>query len=120
MGSEQRVHIRVWPSPSRPVQVQIIGSDFLDVLIPVDVSEGGVGLRVPHRFEGCAINGQVDMIVKLPGVRAFQVKGLIRHIRDEAGGKGIFGAQFVDLRPEHRELLRAYVDERVARKAQIG
>jgi hypothetical protein len=119
MGIEQRVHRRVRPHPGKPVQIQIIGSDFLDVLLPIDVSEGGVGLRVPHRFEGCTINGVLDFIVKLPSVRAFQVKGMIRHIRNEPDGGGMFGAEFVNLRPEHQDLLRAYINDRSIFKVKL-
>lgn len=121
MGTEQRVFDRVRPHPGRPVQIQIIGADFLDVLVPVDVSEGGVGLRVPpDRFKGCTINGVLDIIVKLPGVRAFSAKGRIKHIRNDAGGHGVFGAEFVDLRIEHRTLLQTYVKERLACHARVG
>jgi PilZ domain len=119
MGLEQRVHRRVRPHPGKPVQIQIIGSDFLDVLVPIDVSEGGVGLRVSHRFEGCTVNVVLDFIVKLPSVRAFQVQGMIRHIRDEPNGGGMFGAEFVNLRHEHQELLRAYIDERSDLKVKL-
>jgi hypothetical protein len=79
-----------------------------------------VGLRVPHRFEGCTVNGVLDFIIKLPNRRAFQVKGKIRHIRNEADGGGLFGAEFVNLRDEHRELLRDYINELLKAKPKIS
>jgi hypothetical protein len=120
MFGEQRTHVRVWPDPGRPVQIQIIGANSLDVFVPIDVSESGVGLRVPRGFDGCSMSGVLDVIIKLPGVRAFQVKGLIRHVRQENSGANLFGAEFVNLRPECRALLRAYVDERLACRARVG
>lgn len=113
MGIEQRSYVRVHPHPKRPVQIQIIGQNFIDVFPVVDVSVGGVGVRVPHRFDGCEINEEVDLVLSLPGLRPIQMRGTIRHVRDEPGGS-LFGLQFSNLGPSQRAAVQKFVDQRLS------
>ena len=113
MGIEQRSFVRVRPHPRRPVSIQIMGKDFIDTFQVVDISVGGVGVRVPHRFDGCEINEEVEVVLSLPGGRPMQTRGTIRHVREEPGGS-LFGLQFSQLSPVHRGAIESYVQHRLS------
>jgi c-di-GMP-binding flagellar brake protein YcgR len=107
---KRRAHARVHPSQVEPIEVQLMGTDFLDVLDVRDISAGGLGLLVPHLFEGCNIDAQIDVIIALPHERSFMVRGVIRHI-----SKGnLFGLQFTDLPASARARIERYVAARIA------
>jgi hypothetical protein len=106
----RRAHPRVHPKPGEPIEVQLMGTDFLDVLDVRDISAGGLGLQVPHLFAGCNIDAQLDVIIALPHERSFMVRGVIRHI-----SKGsLFGLEFTDLPASARARLDRYVAARIA------
>jgi len=107
---EQRRHSRVEMVADAPVRIDIIGEDFIDVLSAVDISEGGLGLNVPHRFEGCNLDDLVSMIVQLPAPvdGYFSVMGRIMHVSNDA-----FGAAFVGLPDMARQQIRAYISSRI-------
>ncbi|KAB7619702.1 PilZ domain-containing protein [Alkalilimnicola sp. S0819] len=108
-GQQRRRHLRVRPLPDEPVWVDVNGEDFVDVLPAVDISEGGVGVRVPHRFEGCGIDAEVALIISLPGAtkRSITTHGRIRHVSQAA-----FGIVFAPLKPADRRAIRDYVHRR--------
>ena len=58
---------RVRPLPGASVEVQIMGTNSLDILHARDISVRGVGVLVPHLFEGCDIDSRVELVVTLPG-----------------------------------------------------
>ena len=108
----RRAHSRVRPKPEEPIEVQLIGSDFLEILEVRDISEGGLGLQVPHQFAGSDLATQVDVIITLPGQRPFSARGVIRH----ANGT-MFGVEFTDLRAQARSRILTYVAARIAEGA---
>ena len=85
-----RPELRVCPTPEAPVEVQVVGPNSIDVLRARDVSQNGVGLFVPHRFEGCEIDSDVQLVITLPGVKTFLARGVIRHVT----GRGRSGEYF--------------------------
>lgn len=91
---DQRQHPRVRPLPSRPVEVQIMGSTFLEVLTVEDISIGGVGVLVPHGFRLGDFDQTVQLIIALPGHRPFKAEAVIRHQRG-AKDNSKFGVEFV-------------------------
>src|SRR5215471_9068635 len=95
-GKESRRHLRVQPDPSAPVRVDIMGQGFLDVLLARDISVGGLGIRVPHGFENCDIDSEVDLIITLGRARPFKTTGSIRHYGKDAGDT-VFGVEFTAL-----------------------
>jgi c-di-GMP-binding flagellar brake protein YcgR len=107
---KRRAHPRVHPKPGEPIEVQLMGTDFLDVLDVRDISAGGVGLLVPHLFEGCNIDAQIDVIIALPRERSFMVRGVIRHVSNG----NLFGVQFTDLPDSARSRIQRYVAARIA------
>ena len=108
--NNRRQHIRVQPERGSPIEVDINGEDFIEVLRAVDISMGGMGINVAHLFKGCRINRSVAVIVTLPtsGGRGFQVDGRIRHVKDHR-----FGIQFVGLADADRKQLREYIASRL-------
>jgi len=107
--NEQRHHDRVEIDADAPVRIDINGEDFIDVLSAVDISEGGLRLKVKHRFEGCNLDDPVSMVIQLPlpVSRHFSVMGRIMHISDDS-----FGVSFVGLSDDSRKLIRSYIRSR--------
>jgi c-di-GMP-binding flagellar brake protein YcgR len=85
-----------------------MGDGFLDVFAARDISAGGVSIVVPHRFEGCAIDSEVDLVISLPGERPFLTKGRIVH-RTKTHHE-FFGVEFTRLARTHAALIERYVD----------
>ncbi len=105
--------LRVRPEPHRPVEVQVMGAGFLDVLRARDVSQTGLGILVPHGFEGCDLLDAVELIVTLPGSASFRAAGMLRH-RTQYGSTSFFGVEFSRISHRDRLALRAYVTARHA------
>ena len=97
------------------MHVQIMGNGFLDVFPVRDISAGGVSITVPHRFEGCSIDDDVDLVVSLPRERPFMARGRIVH-RTKTNHE-FFGVEFSRLAKAHAVLIERYVD---ARMREIG
>ena len=93
-----------------------MGNGFLEVLSARDISIGGVGISVKHKFEGCDTNSEVDLIVTLGRTRPFKTRGIIRHT-SKSGSDHVFGVQFIALAPEHRQAIETYVASRLGRHA---
>ena len=108
---EQRQSPRVVPLSSRPVEVQIMGRAFLEVLTAEDVSVGGVGVRVPHGLDIGDQDEPVELIVSLPGAKPFKARAVIRH-RQDAALHERFGVEFTHL-PESAPI-HEYVQQMLA------
>ena len=85
-----------------------MGRGFLDVLHARDISTGGLGIRVPHDFEGCDIHSEVELIITLGRARPFKAMGAIRH-HGRPGAEHIFGVEFLGLSPEQQQAVDDYV-----------
>ncbi len=88
-----------------------MGNGFLDVFRARDVSQTGLGILVPHGFEGCDLLGEVELIVTLPGTPPFLAKGNLRH-RTRHGALSFFGVELTRVADRDRLALRAYVNAR--------
>lgn len=87
-----------------------MGSGFLEAFAAKDISVGGVGLFVPHGFEGYDIESQLEIVIKLPHAKPFLTKGLLRH---KSGNKHrVFGISFVELSPVAMRALDEYIATR--------
>lgn len=86
-----------------------MGSGTLDILRARDISATGVGVYVSHRFDGCDIDCEVELVITLPRCRSFLARGVIRHVTRSGEPAEYFGVEFTQLRDEHRESLRRYV-----------
>lgn len=105
----QRPAARVRPLPTAPIEVQIMGAGTLDVLRVRDISATGLGVYVPHRFDGCDIDAEVELVITLPQLRPFLARGVIRHVTATGEPAEYFGVQFTELKDEHRQRIRHYV-----------
>lgn len=104
-----RRHVRVQPSTSDPVEVQIMGEDSLNILHARDVSVSGIGVLVSHRFEGCNIENGVELVITLPGTRSFITRGQVIH-KGEDDGTAYFGVEFTRLDTMHKDLIGDFVE----------
>lgn len=93
-----------------------MGNGFLEVLSARDISVGGLGISVGHKFEGCDTDSEVDLILTLGRARPFKTRGIIRHT-SKSGADHIFGVQFTALSPDHAKAIEAYVATRLGRSA---
>ena len=87
-GHELRRHPRVIPEKGHPVLVDISGDGFIDILPALDISLGGIGIQVPHNFDGCNTETLVDCLVTLPRPVNYTIRaqGKIIHIRQNLFG----------------------------------
>ncbi|WP_010571112.1 PilZ domain-containing protein [Leptospira broomii] len=117
---EKRKHIRVVPFHNQPVQVQLMGNGFIDILIAQDLSQSGMAIRVPHHFDGCDINSAVELVVSLPGYKPFKAMGLIKHLAPAKEADGFFGVQFTQLDPKGKTFLGDFVKKLASQRRMAG
>ena len=98
---------RAQPISDHPVTVQIMGAGFLDVLAVRDISARGVGVYVPHCFEGCRLDDAVDLVITLPGARPFLARGRIAH-RTKSVDE-FFGVEFSEISRADSRRIRQYI-----------
>jgi len=111
---ESRAARRVRPAGPAPIEVQIMGRGSLDVLRVRDISVTGLGAYLPHRFEGCDVDAEVDLVLTLPGGRPFLTRGVIRHHTcSDEGDAHHFGIRFTGLSDSQRTLIERYIVRRV-------
>ena len=111
--TEQRKGIRVYPEPENPVEIQIMGDGFLDIFYARNVSEKGIGIEVPYKFEGCDIDKPIDIIITLPPDNCFKARGIIKHSNAELTMQGIFGVELTSLQKGHERDIKNYVEEMI-------
>ena len=69
MTEERRRWLRVAPDPAEPVEVQIMGPGFLEVVNALNVCQEGVGIHLPHGIDPEYVDQQVEIILTLPRCR---------------------------------------------------
>lgn len=106
----RRQHPRVRPDNGKPVIIDLNGEDFIDILHARDISEGGVGILVPHQFAQCRVDEEVRLMITLPAPVNATVKatGKIRHKSGDA-----FGVRFTQVSNGDRAKIRQYVRSRL-------
>ncbi len=106
----KRDKVRVIPDPQRPVIIDLVGENFIDVLRAKDIGEGGLSVYVPYQFNGCTIDREIEIIITLPQARSFKAVGMIRH----KGQKQdlYFGISFTRVEKKDLEKLKEYINER--------
>jgi hypothetical protein len=106
IGSDRRNHIRVIPDRSESVSVDINGVNFIEILKVVDISEGGVGVKVSHGFVGCNLNQPIAFVLTIPHPKRILVRGS-GHIKHISGDR--FGIAFNTLPDNVAEQIRNYI-----------
>jgi len=114
LAHEKRRFQRVRPAPSAPIEVQVMGGAFLEVLHAQDISVGGMAVLVPHGFSDDELSETVQLIISMPAARSFKATARIRHI-ERTGSGGKFGIEFAELDAAHRAHIARYVDWMVLR-----
>lgn len=112
-AAERRRYPRAIPLSGRPVEVQLMGGDFLDVLEAEDISERGLLIRVNHQFADCDIQGTVALIITLPDQATFKARGIVRHA-SRAKDRALFGVELTDIDPKYQSKIAKYVDRLIA------
>jgi hypothetical protein len=116
--SNQRAAPRVQPPKAAGVEVQIMGTDHIDVLPAKDISISGIGVTVPHRFAGCDLGTEVELVITLPGMRSFRAYGIIRHWTGSTSDH--FGVQFTRIESKHVTQISSYIKECLTKLAKLG
>ncbi len=114
MFKDKRRHPRVIPLSTAPVEVQIMGNGFLEVLHAEDISVGGIAIHAPLGFTTAEMDETVKLIVTIPGARCFMATGLIRQTPN-GHSSGRFGIEFSALDESARSLIGRYVERMLAR-----
>lgn len=115
---EKRKFKRVYPDNNKPIEAQIIGLDFIDVILIENISEGGIKIKIPHLFKGCDLQAPVNLIIKLPSLKSFKAQGFIKHIITGKPDDNHFGVQFTQLASVHQIQIRDYVSRRLLSGAE--
>ncbi|HRX17108.1 MAG TPA: PilZ domain-containing protein [Spirochaetota bacterium] len=112
--ADKRQHQRVYPDSEHPVEIQIMGKGFLDIIFAKDISIKGIGIEVPHKFEGSDIDHPIELIITLPPNSCFKASGIIKHSNIEQTRKGIFGVQFTSIQKGYEQILESYITKRIS------
>ncbi len=118
----RRTEERVVPCEAEPIEVQIMGNGFLEIVDARDIGPSGIGIYVPHSFRDSDIDTEVDLILTLPRSQSFKARGIIRHSgiittgmpRSEADDKSVFGISFTLIDPHHQRHILAYIQTRLS------
>ncbi|EPG65723.1 type IV pilus assembly protein PilZ [Leptospira wolffii serovar Khorat str. Khorat-H2] len=97
-----------------------MGNGFLEILLAQDVSQGGMAVRVPHKFSGYDIHSSVELVVSLPGYKPFKAMGLIKHLSASKEAEGIFGLQFTQVDAKGKQFLGDYVRKLASLRRMAG
>ena len=108
--SENRKNIRVLPDKNQPIRIDINGDNFVDIFYVKNISMGGIGIEVPHRFKECSIDQDVSLIVKLPKPinKHISFSSSIIHINNQ-----VFGISFKNLTKQDKTLLKDYISSQL-------
>lgn len=117
MGTEnKRKEERVVPHVLEPVEVQVIGEGFLEILSAKDIGPGGIGIYVAHGFQWLNIVREVEVILSIPNEDSFKTRGVIKYKRqfhNHNDPREFYGILFTQIAIQHRSLLEKYVDRRM-------
>lgn len=110
---ERRAFVRVRPDASQPIRIEVVGNGFIELLKARDISVGGLGVQISHDLEIPARDREVELVVTLPGSKAFVAFGEIRHQMTSPGSHS-FGIRFTRLSDADKKRIQEYVERRVA------
>lgn len=95
-----------------------MGDGFLEALRARDISVSGLGVFVPHDFDGYRIDGPIDLVIKIGHGRSFTAQGVIRH-RSAVANDHFFGVQFTRVSDENVRRIRQYVERRLLEGGEV-
>ena len=106
---ERRKQWRIIPTADRPAELQIMGPDFLEIPEVRDISETGIAISVPHKFNGHKPTKEVDLLLTLHGHGTVRAKGSIRRVSYTRTDTATFGVELVAIDELDRAKIRDYV-----------
>ena len=107
MSVERRDTFRVRPATREPIKVELVSAGMLEVGQLVDISEGGLGVKLELTTTTEFVGVEFELIIKFPGMPAAYAKGVVRSARIDSGH--ILGIQFVNLPEKTLYAIRNYV-----------
>jgi hypothetical protein len=108
---ERRRRNRIVPPSDKPAELQIMGKDFLEIPEVRDISENGLAISVPHKFNGHKPTQEVDLLLTLHGQGTVRARGAIRHVSYTRNDTATFGVELVSIDDEGRDKIRKYVEK---------
>jgi len=108
---ERRRRSRIVPPADKPAELQIMGQDFLEIPEVRDISENGLAISVPHKFNGHKPTQEVDLLLTLHGQGTVRARGAIRHVSYTRNDTATFGVELVSIDDEDRDKIRRYVEK---------
>jgi hypothetical protein len=115
--SDRRSTLRVVPDQSEPINININGENFIEILKANDIGVGGVGITVPHGFRRCNLNELVSFIIELPidGKKKFiKVNGVIKHLSGDR-----FGVAFKNVPEMAKFTIRNYIAAKIKKESLL-
>lgn len=112
---ERRREVRVVPYDSHPVEVQIMGAGFLEIVKATDISVGGVGVYIPHGIDPGSVNMKVELILTLPSCRPAHMRGIICHRANRYDDLCHIGIKFVRPTSAIEKSIASYVERHLHR-----
>jgi hypothetical protein len=112
----KRRGIRVLPEAEHSIRIDLMGSDFIEVITAADISLAGVRISVFHGFKGYNLKERIDMLILLPTpvLHSITTTAKVVHIRDS-----FFGAEFVSLKKKDFKKLHEYIAYRLKNEGLI-
>jgi hypothetical protein len=108
---ERRRGSRIVPPSDKPAELQIMGNDFLEIPEVRDISENGLAISVPHKFNGHKPTQEVDLLLTLHGQGTVRARGAIRHVSYTRNDTATFGVELVSIDDSDRDKIRRYVEK---------
>jgi hypothetical protein len=106
---ERRRAPRFIPPRDKPAELQIIGTELLEIPKVLDISENGLAISVPHEFNGDAPTQHVDLLLTLHGQGTLRSRGAIRHVSRGRADTTIFGVELIAMSDDDRAKIRSYL-----------
>lgn len=103
--------IRIVPTSTEPIKININGENFIDILQANDISVGGIGITVAHGFKNCNLKAVVSFIIELPideKINVIKVQGIITHV---SGNR--FGVAFKNMPEISRCTIKKYIASKI-------
>jgi hypothetical protein len=116
---ERRRAPRFIPPRDMPAELQIIGTDVLEIPKVVDISDNGLAISVPHEFNGQAPEQHVDLLLTLHGQGTVRARSTIRHVSRGRADTTIFGVELNAMSEDDRAKLRNYLAAIVKARARV-
>lgn len=110
-NADRRRHTRVTPRSNEPITVRLMGKRLVEILWARDISVGGMAVAIHHDVDPKTLANEVEILVGLPGARAFKARAQVRHISTSTL---MFGVQFTAITPQDVAAIEAYVAMRAA------